>query len=79
MKPILLYGAALLVFGSPRSFAQTAVPIAHPVIHHGANSVVTPTRAMPGTRIRCFPNCSDPTKKAGPYLATIKLPRGGER
>lgn len=77
MKPMLLAAIALLLLSSPLSQAQTAPPIAKPVIQRDANGVVTLVCATPGAHIRYSLDGSDPTKKAGPYLAPIELPRGG--
>lgn len=77
MKPILLSLAALFALGLSPCLAQTASPIAKPAIQRDANGVVTLTCATPGAHIRYLLDGSDPTKKAGPYLAPIELPHGG--
>ena len=77
MKTILLSVAALLVLGLPSCPAQTAATIAQPVIRREAGGVITLACATPGAHIRYSLDGSEPTKKAGPYLAPIELPYGG--
>ena len=77
MKPMLLLLAALWLLGAPLSPAQTAAPIAKPEFRHNVGGIVTLACATPGAHIRYSLDGSDPTPKAGPYLAPIELPHGG--
>lgn len=74
---MILSVVALLFLSSPLSQAQTTASIAKPVIQRDAKGVVMLTCATPGAHIRYSLDGSDPTKKAGPYLAPIELPHGG--
>jgi len=77
MKPMLLAVTALLLLSSPFSPAQSAAPLAKPVIQRDAKGIVTLACATPGAHIRYSLDGTDPTKKAGPYLSPIELPHGG--
>jgi lysophospholipase L1-like esterase len=77
MKPMPLLLAALWLSGAPIAPAQTAATIARPVIQHDAKGVITLACDTPGAHIRYSIDGSDPTAKAGPYLAPIELPCGG--
>lgn len=77
MKSKCLFIIVSLLLGLPLSPAQAAAPLDKPVIQRDASGVITLTCATPGSHIRYSLDGSDPTPKAGQYLAPIELPYGG--
>lgn len=77
MKSKCLSIIVSLLLGLPLFPAQAAAPLDKPVIQRDASGVITLTCATPGLHIRYSLDGSDPTPKAGQYLAPIELPYGG--